>query len=177
MNKVSDIDVSLSQGQLYGTKHFIVLWLSIIISSLLVAIGIILLTLFCIELEWNGEIFFSCVFCIIIGSGFLISMIYCFVKDKKIKKCVSLWLEDAVKITALTNKVDEFRAGFQPLSVKICVKFNLNGLTYFRESSAKCFGGKPGYLGVFKHYMDKEISILYSPKYDEILLLKEQNPQ
>lgn len=90
MNKVSDIDVSLSQGQLYGAKHLIVLWFSVIISSLLVAIGIISLTLFCIELDWDWEILFSCVACILVGVGFLIIMIYCFVKDKKIKKCVSL---------------------------------------------------------------------------------------
>lgn len=171
VNKISDIDVSLSHGQLYSTKHIIVLWFAFISSSLLITVAIISLVLSCIE--WDSTIFFVGIMGILTGVGFLIVSIYCFVKDKKIKWRVSVWLEDAVKTTAFLSKVDAFRAGFQPLSVKIRVKFSLNGATYVRESSATCFGGKRGYLGTFKRFVDKKIEILYSPMYDEVLILKE----
>ncbi len=170
MNKLSDIDISLSQGQLYSRKHFIVLWLALISSSLLIVLGIISLVLSCIE--WDREILFVAILCILIGIAFLVVLVYCFVKDRKIKRRVIIWLEDAVKLTAMANKVDEFRAGFQLLSVKLRVEFNLNGVPHVCESSAKCFGGKPGYLGAFRRYVDKKIDILYSPKYDEVLILK-----
>ncbi len=140
MNKISDIDVSLSQGQLYGNKHLIVLWFGIISSSLLIIVGIISLVLSCIE--WDSEIFVAGVLCPLLGIAFLSVLIYCLVKDKKIKKRVAIWLDDAIKTAAYSSKVDDFRAVFQPLSVKIQVKFSLNGLTYIRESSATCFGGE-----------------------------------
>lgn len=170
MNKLSDIDISLSQGQLYSRKHFIVLWLALISSSLLIILGIISLVLSCIE--WDREILFVAILCTLIGIAFLVVLVYCFVKDRKIKRRVIIWLEDAVKLTATANKVDEFKAGFQPLSVKLRVEFSLSGVPHVCESSAKCFGGKPGYLGAFRRYADKKIDILYSPKYNEVLILK-----
>lgn len=170
MNKLSDVDVSLSQGQLYSSKHIIVLRLALISASLLIIAGIMSLVLSCIE--WDKEIFVSAILCTLMGIGFLSVLIYCFAKDKKIKKQVVTWLSDAVKTTAISSKVGEYRAGLQPSSVKIRVEFSLNGLTYSRESTAACFGGKPGYLGAFKPYTDRKIKILYSPKYDEILILK-----
>ncbi len=142
MNKLSDIEVSLSQGQLYGTKHFIVLCLAFVSSSLLIIVAIVSLVLSCIE--WDIFIVLVCIICIIIGVGFLSVSIYCFVKDRKIKRRVVIWLEDAVKTSALSSKVDEFRAGLQPLSVKIQVQFSLNGVTYVRDSRATCVGGQRG---------------------------------
>lgn len=171
MSKLSDVDVSLSQGQLYSAKHFVTLWLAVVSSSLLVIVGIICIVLSCIE--WNSEIFIVGFLCVLTGIGLLGVWIYCFIKDKKIKKRVSVWLDDAVKTTAISSKVGEFRAGSQPSSVKISVKFGLNGITYTRESTATCFGGKPGYLGAFSRYADKQIEVLYSPKYDEVLILKQ----
>ncbi|MCH5157816.1 MAG: hypothetical protein J1F33_01340 [Clostridiales bacterium] len=171
MNKYSDVDVSLSQGQLYGTKHFVVLWLGNISSSLLIVVGIILMVLSCTE--WNSQMFIVALLGILVGMGFFSVLIYCFVKDKKTKRQVVMWLSDAIKTTAFSKKVDEYRAGFQPSAVKIRVEFSLNGIKYVRESSATCFGGRPGYLGTFKPYANKRIDILYSPKYDEVLILKE----
>ena len=169
MNKLSDIDLSLSQGQLYGTKQFVALWIAVVSASLLIIVGIISVVLSCIE--WDSEIFVVGILLMLMGIAFLSVLIYCFVKDKKIKRRVVLWLEDAEKTTAYSSKVDEFRVGLSS-AVKIRVKFNLNGLTYTRESSVKAFGGRPGYHDAFKRYMDKQIRILYSVKYDEVLILK-----
>ena len=170
VNKLSDVDISLSQGQLYSAKNLVILWLGAISSSLLIAVGIISFVFSCIE--WDGVIFFVACMSFFFGIGLLAFFVYLFVRDKKIKKKVVLWLEDAVKTTAYSSKIDEWSIGFYPSVIKICVKFSLNGLTYSRESSGTNVGGKPGYLGVFKRYADKEISILYSPKYDEVLILK-----
>ena len=33
-----------------------------------------------------------------------------------------------------------------------------------------------GYFNILAHYVDREINILYSPKYDQVLILKENLP-
>lgn len=33
-----------------------------------------------------------------------------------------------------------------------------------------------GYFNILAHYVDREINILYSPKYDQVLILKEDFP-
>lgn len=170
MNKLSDIDVSLSRGQLYGKKQLVVGWIGIISAVLLMTLGIASIILSCIE--WDVQIFSSALMGVVIGAAFLAVLIYYFIQDKMIKKEVSLWLQDASIVQATSEEVDSFRAGFQPIGVKIRVRFDINGIAYARESTTKVFGGKIGYSNAFKKYTNRKIKIMYSPKYDEVMILK-----
>lgn len=42
-----------------------------------------------------------------------------------------------------------------------------------RESTARVYGGGEGYVGCFNKYADREVNILYSPKFDEVMILKD----
>lgn len=172
MNKISDIDVSLSQGQLYSTKHFIVLWFAFISSSLLIIVGIVSLVLSCIE--WDSEILIGGILCILIGIGFLIVVSYCLMKDKKIKRQAVIWLEDAIELKAHSHKIDEHRLGFQPKATKIQIDFILNNNHYKIESTCKVFGCYEGCVGCFNKYADRDVNILYSPKYNEVFIIKDR---
>ena len=170
MNKLSSIDVSLSRGQLYGKKQFIVGWIAIISAIILMLIGSISFVL--AVMDWDSQIFIVAILCVIIGIAFLVTIICQFQKDKKTKKEVSLWIKDAIQIRAIAEVMDSFRAGFQPIGVKICVKFYIGEIAYVRESTVKPLGGKIGYSSAFKRYLNRPIEILYSPMYDEVLILK-----
>ncbi|GHV02932.1 hypothetical protein FACS1894211_15200 [Clostridia bacterium] len=84
-----------------------------------------------------------------------------------------------MKRGAYSSKIDEVRSVvWQPKAIKIQVRFKIAGQQHKKESTAKVLGGWKGYLGAYKKYADGEIRILYSPKYDEGLIVKDnlRNP-
>lgn len=52
--------------------------------------------------------------------------------------------------------------------------FKYNGEKIAKYSTAKVFGGQIGYLGTFNKYANKKVTILYSPSFDEVLILNEK---
>jgi hypothetical protein len=125
------------------------------------------------QVEWDSLTIFGMVGGDIFSFAFLAVLIFIKNDNNKRRDKIILCLEDAIETTAKSVKIGEIRLGFQPKSVKIQVRFKVNGKTYIRESTAKVFGGWEGYLGVYKKYADREICILYSQKYDEVLILKD----
>ena len=117
------------------------------------------------------------IFVVVSGNILFVSLmsvaIYIKVKNDRLKKKILLWLEDAIETIAYSKKIGENRVGLPPKATKIRVRFAINGVTYKRESTAKIVGGQRGYLGTYNKYANREIRILYSPKYDEVLILKD----
>lgn len=171
--QISNIDVSLSQGQLLNKKiQYFFVYLLMALCCLMILLLMLLLILVP-RAEWDIqfaglEVLGNC------GSVALLSVsIFIICKDKKIKSKIQTWLEDAVEIKAYSKKIGENRVGIQPKATKIQVQFTLNGIQYRRDSTAKVFGGWEGYIDCFNRYADKDVTILYSPKYDEVLILKD----
>jgi len=102
--------------------------------------------------------------------------IFIFIKIQNIKHKgkIMIWLEDAIETTAYSKQVSQIWLGLRK-GVKIQVTFKINGKTYKRESTAKVIRGQKGHLVAYKKYVDREIRILYSEKYDEVLILKDQD--
>jgi len=169
--QISNVGASLSQGKFLDKKQLYILYLGMIAFLLFPLITIIMQ--FIPQIEWDSQIIIT-----MVGSDMMFLFflsIYAFVlkKNNQLRKKIIIWLEDAIEINAYSKKIGENRLGFQPKAVKIQVTFMLNGKTYIRESTVKVFGGEKGYLGTYKKYADREIRILYSPKYDEVLILKD----
>lgn len=169
--KVNNIAVSLSLGQLLHKKHFVTLYLGMAISLLFPAITIALL--FFPQIISDNQLLYALITGNIIFVSFFCVLVYVKVKDTKIKKTVTIWLEDAIQLQAHCKKVDQIMAGMQPKAVKIKVTFKLDDKVFSKVSTAKVFGGQSGYLGTFTKYADKDVVILYSPRYDEVLIVKE----
>ena len=77
------------------------------------------------------------------------------------KKCLS----DAIEIITVTKFFDkDTNRGFSYRGIKISVSFRYQNKTVRKHSI---------YDLCFRRYVDKEVRILYSPTYDEVLLCKE----
>jgi hypothetical protein len=171
--QISNIETSLSQGNLLNRKQFFVLYLAMSVCCLFPIITIILLAI--PQVEWDMQLVILMSICDI-GSFSLLSVsVYVKIKNNKLINSITAWLDGAIEVRAYSKKMNENRLGIQPKATKIQVSFTLNGQVYKKESTAKGFGGQQGYLGAFNKYADREINILYSPRYDEVLILKQKN--
>lgn len=90
-------------------------------------------------------------------------------KNIRNRKKIELWLEDAVMLKAYSTMIKEVNTGISDALLgeapkfKISIGFKYNGSHYKYKSSVDSCWGK---------FCDKEIDILYSPKYREVILLK-----
>lgn len=98
------------------------------------------------------------------------------VKNEKMRKNVYLWMDDAVLVNAFAKSVGEKKQlGIFP-SVKLQVNFTINGIFYSKESCSNHYKTKQfeeGYYYIWSKYADREIRILYSQKYDQVMILKD----
>lgn len=176
--KLQDIDASLTYGQIFSSN----LWKGIIIfmySSVgLVVAGIIFILIGVpltmgqydsnsIALIVGGSI----AVVILVGSTVGIQVFF-----ERGKKKAMLWLGDAVVVDAnAESNGSEFQIRVvMSYASAIKVTFSYNGKSYERYSVYK---GKPMYLWVFNKYVGRRIKIAYSPKYDEVMLIKPRNAQ
>lgn len=115
---------------------------------------------------------FVFLFCFGIGGAFF----YLIWRNKKIELKVQEYLIDAEELYAETRIVNDLGiVGRIQDGVKIEIRFQLNNRKYVRIS------GNPnkktlrnGYDKVFLMYANRIVRILYSPKYDQIMILKDK---
>ena len=169
---VSNIEVSLSKGRLFVKRDFVLFAILLVVSFIFPLLTIILP--FIPEMEWESDVIIAMVIGNLLSIALMALSIFAIVRDKKVKSEVQLWLKDAVKITAIANYAGEIRFGFQAKATKIQVDFVLDGKHYYRESTVKILGGEAGYNSAFNKYVNKYVRIMYSPKYDEVMIIKNQ---
>lgn len=167
---LENIDVSLSLGQLiYGRK-----WIPVICFFLMGTIFPILSLIMCfLPMDWDSVMLTTIVLLNLFSLLILILPVYIIIKDRWIKKQVKLWMQDAVKLDAHSKAIDEHRTLFGMKGSRIQVTFEMNGTNYVLNSTVKMFGGQYACLTSFTKYANRKINILYSPKYDEVMILKD----
>lgn len=172
MMEIRNVDVSLSHGQLFNKKQFVFVYLGMAACCLLLILPILML---CVpEMEWARQMVVAIVFADVLAVAFMSLLVYVEIKNRKLQSKIKLWLEDAVEIRAYSKKIGENRLGIKPKATKIQIRFSLNKKHYSRESTYQVFGGEKGYVGCFNKFADKEVNILYSLKYDEVMILKDK---
>ena len=102
-------------------------------------------------------------------------VIWAFVYARKMWKRISTWLEDAVELEA--ECVRTFGTTQMSGAIKIDVTFTYNGETIRKTSGLPSNSPQAralnGYSTYFTKYENKIIKILYSPKYDEVMMPKQ----
>lgn len=88
-----------------------------------------------------------------------------------IKKEMEMWLKDAVMLKAYSTKIKEENTSVVDALVgevakyRISIGFKYNGCHYKHKSSVD---------SCWRDFCDKEIDILYSPRFREVILLKSE---
>jgi len=102
-----------------------------------------------------------------------VTLLVIVVKNEKTRKEILVWLEDAIELTAYSERIGVWTPLFQSL-VKIQVYFEIDGNMHTQISKGKPIGGitHNGYHNLWKKYADRKINIIYSPKYDQVIVLK-----
>ena len=155
-------------------KMLIAYFLLVTIFLLLMGLGIFI---FAREQQENPEPMISFVFWIIfwvfIMSAFPIFFLIYLIKTEKKRKEVCLWLQDAVLLQAQSKEVGrKYALGMFP-GVKLQIDFELGGMHYTRFSdSPSPQGERGGYYLMWRKYANRTIQILYSLKYDKVMILK-----
>lgn len=104
-------------------------------------------------------------------------LLFLIIRNEKIRKHILVWIDDAVELSAYCKNIGvKHWIGIQ--LTKLQVEFNINGVTYVRTTDIERrslfnFGRPLGFLASMSKYADKSIKILYSPKYDEVMILKD----
>ena len=174
-NKIiaSDIDASLSYGQIFLSQAWIVMLIFILVCTVLFCIGYI-----CYIVTSVIENNIDMILVIIPGIvfiGFVVLCTFLFLRMSKEKHKATLWLEDAIVLEAYAKSVGQtlhVRNMIARTATAIEVSFEYDDKRCVRQST---YTDKPLYLAVYTKYADKKILIAYSPKYDEVMLIKPES--
>ena len=169
---VSDIEASLSLGIILNKKQSLFLSLGIAICLILPVVTFMLVII--PEVIWNILLIVTLFFANLLCLSLFGILVYIKLKNIKIKKKISAWLDDAIELIAFCKIIGENRLGIQPKATKVKVEFKFDNINHIKFSTAKVFGGQTGYLGTFNKYSNKVLRIAYSPRYDEVMILKDK---
>ena len=95
--------------------------------------------------------------------------VYYLAKNYNLKKRVKIWEIDAIQLKACVYQ-ESNSVSYNPLHIKIHLIFEYQNQTMKKISGTG--KGQSGFDIMYKQFVNKEIDILYSPKYDEVMLLK-----
>lgn len=106
--------------------------------------------------------------------------VYAIVHHIRIKREINLWKQDAVLLMAKSKIIEEktvYDRGIpQGKEAKVSVKFQYNENKLKHVSGEKIkkdiFHSYKGFDSIFLKYGDCEIDILYSPRFDQVMILK-----
>lgn len=168
---LSQVACSLSLGTVMNKTAKSFCYFSVVSSAILATVP---LFVFVTPIEANTTIVTSVILCSILGTAIFAFMLYLLLKNRHKVKKFTLWLENGITLDATCRCIGE-NIQYDIVSVrniKIEVKFKLDNKIIKKESTAKIDGVKKGYMSIFSRYENKKITIVYSPKYDEVLIVK-----
>jgi len=175
--KISNIDASLKYGRFFTGKWLAFLYSALIIAFFIPLITIIMIFLTFFGLVWDNDMIFALAFCNVFSLSLAAICLWTIICNNKLRKRIVMWLEDAIEIKAFSKTLATRSFLLQSKLVKMKVRFKLADVDYVRDSAGKMLGaGKKleGYHKIFVKYADRKINILYSSKYDQVLILKDK---
>lgn len=159
---------SLEYGRVWPKKMdyfwYFTIFISLVCLGLFIAITIVF-----------KELLYLCI--LIMPCLLLPVSVWFLIHTNKLKRLIKLWLEDAVPIETRTKTVDTYFT-FRDFSKSIKIDFKFKGkrITRYsgkRDNKSSGFNSSSGYDSIFIRLADKEVTILYSEKYDQVLILDE----
>lgn len=140
----------------------------------IVLIGIISILMACGVIEYETSSLMSLIVPPIMFFGGIMFAAYLLKRRKTQKREIQLWLQDAISLKAYAQIKDVFKVVGQAAAVEIEVRFTYQNIHYVKDSSG--ISGpfcEPGHDKIFRHFANREITILYSQKYDQVMFIKD----
>ena len=165
-----DVDISLSLGQLIWGKNW-----AYVIGLLLLSVIFPLLTVIMLffPMTWDNQMIAAIVLADVFSVLLSVIPLYLFCKDKRNKKKVCLWLEDAREVLAYCEKTGEGGMPGFPKGSTVRVSFELDGKLHTKDSSLADVFGRVSFLASYNKYVGRKITIYYSPAFDEVMIPKQ----
>ena len=157
------IVASLKYGRIFR-KSLIFLWIMFALGLFLGIYSFVFL--FGVERSIVG--FIGLIFGGILFSG---TALYLIVKNYINCKNCKKWAQDAIELNATSVGIKKAYFAFSNIGLrKLKVSFKYNKKKYVKYSGTKQTNG---YDRVFLKYSDAQITILYSPQFDEVMIIKD----
>ena len=172
---ISKVSATLENGRIFSKGILVLLYIGDVSAFLVFPIGLLMaVTNFLENGIAQGILFLCCV--LFFGGIFIGGFTFLVVRDKKLKKEVKIYLQDAVLLEAQTEDIGSlsvYRRFYD--GTKIRVSFRYDGKVITKESGNPKKTGRinNGYDKVFWKYTNRKINVLYSPQYDQVMLLKD----
>lgn len=169
MEKQNKIDSSLTYGKILSSGQIYLLYSAIIISLMLPLCSIVIIILLSLGIiESNSDVIGSLIFGNIFSLFLFTVCLDRYIYNYKLKRKVKLWLEDAVMLKAKAKRLDLINPIYKPYQIE--VKF-----TYGEKKVRIISSPGSAIRGYYKFFKEnrKELDILYSKKYNEVLILKQ----
>ena len=174
---LSKIAATLKYAEMPPIKSFKAYKRNLILATVLVC-GIAAAIIIIVAVMYatgNAELDAAGLVLTIVGIAVFVVLYFVFVYffTKKIRD-INSWLQDAVPLKAncICVATDLQPNGVLPFEIyKIKVNFKYNGKHYSKQSEND--GWHKGFSPIWHKFVGKDIDILYSPKYDQVLILKD----
>lgn len=175
-NDTSKIVGLLNHGPFWGIRFKKILISYILLATfflLMMSIGIYIFTIDQLENPDSTILFvLVIVLWIVVVSLMPIILLILIIRNEKKRRQVQLWMEDAVLLQAESKEIGrKNQLGLFPC-VKLQIDFDIDGIHYSRFSeSPSPKGEKGGYYFIWSRYANRKLHILYSFKYDQVMIL------
>ncbi len=164
--KIEDIDICLRYGKLLNKGWIVFSFISLAVIPLLCG--------YCMyEIITSSVGKFNLIDilpCITIFGLLELFYLWVVLKNRLIKKKIREWKKDAVELTAYSKEI--FRINVIPPQIAIKVYFNFDGMKYAIPNGK---GKRTQTAYYLLKYSNRKIKILFSPTYNEVMILKDQS--
>ena len=172
---------TLKYGGFDGHKRKWIVLSYVIFTAIFVFMGIGMCVLFITDVIDIGSTTGDTDIWAILGCVFLsvivpLAMGLLLYKNERQRREIKLWLADAVELTAYSRKIDAFSTLMSKEMYKIQIEFEYNNKSFRYVSRGKEIIGNDkipdGFHSDWSDYLNKEVRILYSPQYEEVIVLR-----
>ena len=177
--ELSNISATLKYGEFVNKTDKKKLLIILIFGLSAFAVFTVFLILEVVDYFYGkGDMILIIIFGIVLGFIGLVVPYYILVgilKKRKQKREINFFFFYAVELQAKATEIGVWSGWLKTKSYKLQVGFDFEGKNYSFESKNKhiefVFWEPDGYDEIWQKYINKNIKILYSPKYNEVMII------
>lgn len=171
------IVATLQDGAFSGEKRkWIVISYCALVVFMIAAFAFLISSLLSSYAREEGSVT-AAVFTVVVISAVLLLLMgawgYLIIRNERIRKHILQWLEDAVELNADAKVIDVQGVSLLFPRAKVQVSFVLEGRKMTRVSGKQGKIGS-GYQNFWRRYDKRSVRILYSARYDQIMIRKDK---